>query len=386
MNIAFISDTPYQIVNCINYCCHLNEDQKVNIDLYLGHQFFGSHELKERLEKEQLFQNIYGFEDRVHKKKIIHYYHRCKDILNSSKFLDRVLLDPVNMKEKEYDQIFLSVPTMFGIALSSLFPKADVIYYDDGLGSYYDNLVERMNRSMQGKLCRLFRIDLTHMEAKALYVNNTTFCKSTMTKDIRPLPSMLHCSEEFLQLLYRVFQYKSNPDYDKYPMIYLSQPNDASNQGMEVQSTKIMELLQSYEKQCIVRPHPRQKNLDTGCLSVDKTRGLWELSCANQITENHILLGTYSTAQFIPKLLYQREPYLIFMYEVERPESSNMNYDAIMQMIQGVKEGYSNPEKIKIPMSLAELKRDIEDILNEKPIIHSVFYALYLLFYLYNIM
>ena len=82
MNIAFISDTPYQIVNCINYCCHLNEDQKVNIDLYLGHQFFGSHELKERLEKEQLFQNIYGFEDRVHKKKIIHYYHRCSTFLH----------------------------------------------------------------------------------------------------------------------------------------------------------------------------------------------------------------------------------------------------------------------------------------------------------------
>lgn len=366
MKIAFICDTPYQIVNCINYCYHLQDRENAVVDLYLGHQFFGSYELKERLGKENIFQNIYGFEDKNSSNKVIHYFRRMRNILSPRSYLEHIMEDEVDLTRKEYDSIFLSVPTMFAIAFRSLFKAASMNYYDDGLGSYYGNLVDRMNQSPQGRLCHIFGIHLEQMEAKALYVNNTALCKSTMTNDICPLPSMLHCSKDFLELLYRVFSYIPNPDYDKYRMIYLSQPNDQGDLKMAHQAMQIMKALQPYEKQCMVRPHPRQKELDTGKLFTDKTRGLWELLCADQITEDHILLGTFSTAQMIPKLLYQKEPYLIFMYQIEHPMSKTMNYSSIEQMIQDLRAVYKHPEKIKVPKDLSELHMDIEGILHEK--------------------
>lgn len=365
MKIAFICDTPYQVLNGINYCYHLDRVKEHTVDLYLGNQFYGSYDLMERIINEGIFQNVYGFEEKLSQYKMIHYFHRMQDILFPKRYLKNVLKKQVDFSKKEYDIIYLSVPTMFGIAFSSLFQEAEMMYYDDGLGSYYDNLIDRMNQSPQGKLCRLFGISLKHMEAKALYVNNPYFCKSGMTKDIRPLPSLSQCSEEFRQLLYRVFAYTPNPNYENYRMIYLSQPNDSGNKEQEVQSVKIMEALEHYEKDCMVRPHPRQKELHTKRLMIDRSRDMWELLCINQITEKHILLGTYSTAQIVPKLFFNKEPYLIFMYKIEQPKNSLLNYEAMEQMIENLKAGYEHPEKIKIPKDIEELKRDIEGILHE---------------------
>lgn len=363
MKIAFLCDTPYQVLNCINYCYHATNVHEV--DLYLGHQFTGSYELEERIKQEKVVRNVYGFKDYLAPMQVVHYLRRMKQMIFPKSFLKHALIDSVSLSEKRYDQIFISVPTMFAIALKRTYPEASLFYYDDGMGSYYDNIFEKMERSPQGKLCKMFGIRLDDMKPQALYINNPQFCQSTMTSNILPLPPLKQAEPEFLSMVYRVFDMKRNEMYDRYRMIYLSQPNDAGSREVEHQADLIMKALQPYEKQCMVRPHPRQKNLDTGRLTVDRIRSMWELLCGDQITDNHILIGTYSTAQLTPKLFFQKEPYVIFLYQLEGITSGNGNIAAMEELIENLREGYQHPEKVMVVKTVSQLQKEIEGLLNE---------------------
>ena len=58
----------------------------------------------------------------------------------------------------------------------------------------------------------------------------------------------------------------------------------------------------------------------------------------------------FSTALFTPKMLYNKEPYLIFLYKILGIELFNAN-----KLIRNLKSTYSNPEKIMLVENIEEL-------------------------------
>ena len=89
------------------------------------------------------------------------------------------------------------------------------------------------------------------------------------------------------------------------------------------------------------------------------------MECLSNITNEHILVGDCSNAQFSPKILANKEPYLIFAYrlfysyhDLEDPN----NYE---KQIDRIRKAYSRKDKILIPKNVEELRNALTWILTK---------------------
>ncbi len=115
-------------------------------------------------------------------------------------------------------------------------------------------------------------------------------------------------------------------------------------------------IAQNSRDDLIVRVHPRQKAEIYKEYFRDEINNLWELECEKQITDEHILISAFSTAQVMPKLLGGKEPTIIFLFKIFGC------YDDCMKIVEKMVNMYQNKEKIYIPESINELERIIKKL------------------------
>ena len=188
-------------------------------------------------------------------------------------------------------------------------------------------------------------------------MNNKELCRSSIAPCIKQLPSLKNASEDFWNLIKRVFAYDdSNELYLKYSIIYLMQPNDYGLLEIDRINLQIEQILGSKEGKCIARPHPRQENILNSVIYMDYSRDIWELLCVDKISDNHILISMCSTAQLIPKMLFNKEPYLIFTYKLFKNVLPNEVYNKIENMVENIKSVYQDKTKIYVPTNIEEVQ------------------------------
>ena len=90
-----------------------------------------------------------------------------------------------------------------------------------------------------------------------------------------------------------------------------------------------------------------------------------ELECCNTISDNHILIGGFSTAQLMPKILDGAEPYLIFVYKLffDSKELSSTFWKSTETFIYKFRDQYKNKNKVFIPETMEEFKAILEKLL-----------------------
>ena len=82
-----------------------------------------------------------------------------------------------------------------------------------------------------------------------------------------------------------------------------------------------------------------------------------DLEAADFVNEDSILISFFSTAAFTPKLLYGKEPYLLFLYKLIREPVFHAD-----QVVDGLRRCYFRPEKIMVPETITELLTLIEGL------------------------
>ena len=115
-------------------------------------------------------------------------------------------------------------------------------------------------------------------------------------------------------------------------------------------------LLSTLGNQAVVRVHPRQADKQVPGLQRDTYANLWELECMEQIGSDHVLIGAFSTAQFMPKLLKNAEPTVICTYKLLFNDLTDPFWQGAEKFIADFKAMYSDPEKIQVPETLDELR------------------------------
>ena len=84
--------------------------------------------------------------------------------------------------------------------------------------------------------------------------------------------------------------------------------------------------------------------------------------CVKQIGDEHILIGAFSTAQFMPKLLKNVEPTIICTYPILFNNLDDTFWQGTKKFIDDFKALYSNPQKIYTPESLEALQKLLNDL------------------------
>ena len=250
------------------------------------------------------------------------------------------------LKEKAYRNVYVSFFTPFTDSVRLMHPESEFIQYEDGVGSYcIDDLENRFRSGIFKRINRFFMGGRLSYNIKKMYLNHPECYGGDMFETLEAIPKFNNVSD-----LEKIFDYKENDLYKKNKFIYLTQPLTETKIGEDA-ATIEKAILNTVNNSVLLRVHPRQKSENYSDFNIDYVRNLWELECAKQINDSHILIGAFSTAQFTPKMLFDKEPTVIFTYKLYGDFFENTE-----KTIEKLRLMYKNIGKIIVVENLEELK------------------------------
>lgn len=370
-NICIIADTPYQLLNAL--CIGQMVSVESSVDLYFDKKFSGYEGIISRLNGCGVFENVYLFSDDHYLEKLNNTYKNSiiKNIKNAQMLKNPlgILLTCLEDSKQitsipKYDVIFCPSSTSFNLAMIFYNPKSEVNLYDEGTASYglINILADPFYKSNYRKLFYKFMgVNVNSINVLKLYSNNPAMCKNTTAKEVVQLPNLLFQSEKFENIVKDVFQYTKDNTYCDSSMVLLTQPMEKLAADSRTINESIYECLLCYRDCLTVRKHPMDDANIPNVFNVDKVNNMWELLCKDIIDGHYVLIGPCSTAQFTPKALYNKEPWIIFthrLYEIDYSYFKD-NFTNISELL---KESYSDKNKIMEPSSISELRECLSRI------------------------
>lgn len=267
--------------------------------------------------------------------------------------------DGVNQK---YDRLFLSFPNRLSEAIIYGNDCAEIVGIDDGLGSYAGDVYARSLGDKYAMLKKLRRV--SPISISRMYLNYPELYHGTRDLQILPLKNRPFTEEE-KTLINDIYSFNQEDNYDGYNVIFLNQPlSDYRTDKTYIDvEKKVVALISEKENiHPLVRLHPRETRTDLyEGMDIDESHNLWELMCENRIEDDMCLIAPYSTAQFMPKLIADKEPYLIFtlMLYAYYPAEKKKQFKELIDMLQ---QQYRHPEKVMCPETIGEFEEILERI------------------------
>ena len=285
------------------------------------------------------------------------------DFLTPMRFMKARLgdctMDEASHLTRSYGRVYASGASGIVPAMMKLNPSAELVLYDDGSGSYKGNLITEAHGRLARIFGRVFHVGVYVCRPSKLLVNNTEMCRSVAVPKDRIFP-MPQIDEEFAALCREVFG-DERSSYRR--VVWLSQPIDGVKGVAEARDITRSFLL-PYRDKVTVRMHPRDNDAEFyRDFDVDNGNDMWELRLLElgDDADDLILIGSYSTAQINPKLLFGKEPTCVFLCNLNT-EYPQGKLASINQNIDDLRKSYSNPEKIYVPKTTDELKSVLEKL------------------------
>ena len=348
--ICIICETPYQVFSAIYLRNILPADDIV--DIYIGEVFYNSASIANNITKSKLFNRTI-----VYNVKKANFTNRINEFFSPKKYLDFLIgKKDLNLT---YNTIFMSYTTHFAMAMVAYNRSADVVYYDDGLGSYIDH-IGIQSISSKRKICYMLGgTNVKRFDFVNAYLFDPRYLMNGNNINVEKID--IPDNNSINTIIDSVFNY-SDDNYCENRIVYFALPSH--EYGGKISEAEAIKILEKYNEECIVRLHPREVNpqafrFDT----IDKGQNQWELIAKNEVSDEHILIGVFSTAQVIPKLIYDKEPYLIFEYKMYKGIFSDKHIQKMEMFIRILKKNYRNPSKIIELENYSDLEKIISNCL-----------------------
>lgn len=346
----FVCWTPYQIFNAVNFVVNDIEDSKGNSDIYIYHDFFGAAQLSENLKKSGVFNQVYDVEVYDKKRKIWYSkLNKIKRLLFPLATVKRYLLADIDVRKRGYEILIIAGNNLFSVNLYNCIKNLRVYFIDDGIASYFGDMRSRDITFLYRIFNKLFHRGPLSYKVEKLYINNKSACQATICDNIIQLPSV-YANGKVMKKLKEIFSYTENDLYLNKRYIYLTQPFYETAVGEKARKIE-KTIINSVKEEVVVRVHPRQDANEYKEYFTDNISNQWELESGEQITDENVLIGTFSTAQFTPKLLFGKEPRVIFTYKLYGLESNDYE-----ESIERLRSLYNNPLKVIVIENLEELQ------------------------------
>lgn len=351
MRYAFVVATTYQLFNAIKILFEIKKPED-SVDLYFQNWSEQTNQLLERVYLSRLFDNIFQWNDNLSKKNVL-YVELCRVLrIVLPRLRYRLMaITPITLPSKNYyNSITYTVGNDMEIILMNLNRKASIIGFDDGTGSYVENVF-----NLTGRIWTILdgRRIINNRILNSLYLNNPSMCLYDPNCSVEKISSLSSLSEQNKSKLYRIFDYNVKKESNK--MYFLTFPYHERN--LDEEKVKAIDnLIYSFSNDLIVRNHPRENRKRIDGINYDDSGILWELKCDAEINDECVLIAFCSTAQITPKMLYDKEPYLVFLYGLFDCEW----IEGYANLVDRIKSSYKNKEKVLIPQTIEEL----ESILN----------------------
>lgn len=149
----------------------------------------------------------------------------------------------------------------------------------------------------------------------------------------------------------------------KAPIIFLDQYFSDYNCDF-LQKEIVAHINSRYGRNSIVtKLHPSTMNDKYGeNVKIVKTRVPFEVLISSIDIDNKVLIAIYSSACFTPKLLFNREPKILFLYKMANLDSGNFISKEYFEEVDNLKETYSDSKKVVV----IEDKKELFAVLDEQ--------------------
>ncbi|MBO6244537.1 MAG: hypothetical protein J6O41_08290 [Clostridia bacterium] len=363
---AIVCGTPYQLFNALDIIC--SDKSETKYDIFCFDRFQNSDLYQKRSKKIKRINRFFLLndyqKDYVNGKQlkgVLKYIHSAFLYLrprNSiKKYFDNINDWKYTVSEK-YDRIMAPTPSFLLQCLEKNNSKAILDYYEDGLGSYMGDFNADSASLSRKVFSRIFKVGYNVIPVRNLYVYSPDLCYSTVSKRINKLPAV---TPAFLDIADYVFGFYPQA-IDKNDIIWLGQ------RRFDDTVVKILEVLSKSNLNVLVRKHPKENNIDRYHelgLEIDDGKNMWEMLLLKHDIADNILVSSYSTAVFTPKLLFDKEPYILLVYNLF-DDIDTLHLKKTKQFVKLFRGIYEHKERIIIPKSFEEFERIIKKLCNKK--------------------
>ena len=268
------------------------------------------------------------------------------------------------LNETVFDAIFVFSPNALTSYLRYMHPETKISLGEDGIGSYDGDVYKRAffcdhidgieDTGISKRLINLLNDMLfggqLRFEAENLYVH----CPELLRYDFPGIVHKITSEPSFIKLISSSLSINVGAnDYRNYDIIFLGQPMDEI--GGKESVLGVIEAIASSGMSWIYRPHPRERLVGHEFPAENDT-GSWEARCMLEIDETTTLVSVCSTAMGMPKMLFDKEPRLIFVHRLieDMPRGIRAKTD---RFVESLIVSYVHNERILAPSSLHELCR-----------------------------
>tara|TARA_B100000886_G_scaffold190530_1_gene131113 strand:+ start:10326 stop:11429 length:1104 start_codon:yes stop_codon:yes gene_type:complete len=346
----FICFSKYAILNSINLLINNNIYNNKNSDLVVFHRTLDMKQLSKNLRNENIFRNIFDFPF-INKKGT---FYLLKLFLFPRYFLSKISSNYFSKQitKQTYD-VLISQNLLYASLFGRINSDAEIFLIEDGLSSYTSRTINPIKRSIYFQIANKFIFKnsiLSSIKKQFLYKPKMFFGDG---KNVLKIPKI---NSDSYHLYNKIFSYKKNVLYKSNKLVYLGvpffglkdlmlNPNEATK-NFEVKCNYILNEITNISKKnkFIYRKHPIENIDQLTCKNnfiFDRIENTWEIECLNSISKQHIIVSFFSTASFTPKMLFDKEPYLIFLYKTLGIDFFNAD-----KLVNDLKSLYKNPKKV----------------------------------------
>ena len=366
MRYLYYCNSAYQILTILNLHWHRKYASFENIDDYDGdliimNSFDDAKPIYEILKEKKYFRKVF-LVNKAFNSGRFHSLHTLVDLLVPSEYLS----DKYGLKRKEiyknYDVITAPKYSALILAVWRLNAKAKLHLYEDGTGTYFGALDLTPDSGLYKKFFKVLNHQRSFADYEHIYFNDASLFTGDHTERAVSIPRFDHA---FLEKLKEDFaDYLNGEDCKGKDILYFAQY--LNNKDINIFIDGLLEDLERYKEHVLYIPHPRHKDARTYGFDYANKKQIWELKQLDiDDLEDKMLMSIHSTACFTPKILFDKEPYLLLFYKLcdDKVTYRNERFDIFVERF--VKT-YRDPEKILIPESIEELKSFVDAFVANK--------------------
>lgn len=348
---AFIATVPFTIIEAINFV--LSNEIK-DADLYLVKVFENAEQTGKRIEKTKIFRNVYILEDVLLTYPIT--FSKCVNVVRNGRKVINLL------KDKKYKFCYYNNS---GWLINSIFytgfikGNRDVknIFLEHGYYSYVTDYADkpwymRLIINMVGLKC----MDGSMIDT--LYMYEPELICTRYDGKIKKMKKLDKKNTQLVSALNDIFNYNvENNQYADKKIIIMEQGPMKVEFDKEEFWEKVFECIDLNET--IIKAHPRQKKstlVNCGAEISHNHTLPWEIEILNNDITNKIQITIFSGACVSPKLMFDDEPTVIFLYKL-LPVDYTFLGKKVMDFADEIGKKYSDTNKYFIPESFDELKK-----------------------------
>lgn len=325
-------------------------------DLYILNTFKGSDTIYQILKNTTYFSQIYLIDKKINKG-IFRHFNSLFDALSYHHYFADKYPFLSHFIHNRYDVICVPKYSVFIDQVFRANNKAQIELFEEGSASYNPIDLLQMQPYLYRQVARIFHNTVDLREYRRLYLLNSRMYFSDKADLVVEIPKF---NDVYLQELRILFSDLNKQDIDK-PIYWISQ--FLNNEDFNLMLDQVLNKLNNYHDEVLFCQHPRNYLENKYHFSENSGSHIWELKILDKEDfDDKLLISVHSTACFSPKMLYDKEPYIIFIYKLGSYEVSNMT-PALEKTIAAFKASYSDPDKVMIPENIEEFEKCLKKYL-----------------------